>query len=72
MKEFMKYMSLAILAGLNGFLIFCGILFVLSLFSCTYNVSMAHTSGQASDVIDDNQTPTATVSPTLDVPMVGK
>jgi hypothetical protein len=40
--------------------------------SCTYNISMAHTSGQASDVIDDIQTPQNTVSPTIEAPLIGK
>ncbi len=36
----------------------------LSLFSCTYNISMVHTEGTASDVIDETtaNTPTVTTS----------
>lgn len=41
-------------------------LFLLS--SCTYNVSMAHTSGTADDVIDDTASNTPNVSPTVTVP----
>lgn len=33
--------------------------------SCTYNVSMAHTEGTATDTIDDAATNTPTVSPTI-------
>lgn len=35
--------------------------------SCTYNVSMAHTDGTATDVIDDNMSNTPTVEATLPV-----
>jgi len=37
--------------------------------SCTYNVSMAHTSGTADDVIDDQLTNTPNVSPTVNIPV---
>jgi|HubBroStandDraft_4_1064222.scaffolds.fasta_scaffold11096_8 hypothetical protein len=37
--------------------------------SCTYNVSMAHTEGSASDVIDDTQSNTPDISPTITVPL---
>jgi len=37
--------------------------------SCTYNISMAHTEGTASDVIDDTQSNTPDVSPTITVPI---
>lgn len=36
--------------------------------SCTFNVSMAHTSGSATDVIDDNASNTPTISPTVSIP----
>lgn len=36
--------------------------------SCTYNISMAHTEGSASDVIDDTQTNSPDVSPTVSIP----
>ncbi len=32
--------------------------------SCTYNISMAHTSGTADDVIDDAASNTPNISPT--------
>ena len=40
------------------------LLLLLLLTSCSYNISMAHTEGTASDVIDDNMsnTPSAEVS----------
>lgn len=42
------------------------LLFLLSILSsCTYNISMAHTSGMASDVIDDTQSPQNTLSPVV-------
>lgn len=37
--------------------------------SCTYNVSMAHTEGQAEDVIDDNLTNEPDVSPSFSAPV---
>ncbi len=40
--------------------------------SCTYNISMAHTEGQADDVIRDTLTPQNTVSPDIQIPLVGK
>lgn len=33
--------------------------------SCTYAVNLAHTEGTASDVIEDTQTPSTTVTPQL-------
>ena len=35
---------------------------------CTYNISMAHTEGTASDVIDDTQSNQPVVSPTVSIP----
>jgi hypothetical protein len=34
---------------------------------CTYSINMAHTSGTASDVIDD--TPATTLSPNVNIPL---
>ncbi|HXN74964.1 MAG TPA: hypothetical protein VN855_00545 [Candidatus Acidoferrum sp.] len=39
---------------------------------CTFNISMAHTEGSASDVIDDTQAPTNDIAPQLQIPMIGK
>ncbi len=36
--------------------------------SCTFNVSMAHTSGTATDVIDDTASNTPNVSPNISIP----
>jgi hypothetical protein len=35
---------------------------VLLLTSCTYSINMVHTEGNASDIVDETQTPTATTS----------
>ncbi len=39
--------------------------------SCTYSITMVHTSGTASDVVDETatNTPSTTVSPTVNVPV---
>jgi hypothetical protein len=42
---------------------------LMSLNACTYNISMAHTSGTASDVSDDTSSSTPTISPTVTVPI---
>lgn len=35
--------------------------------SCTYSITMVHTEGSASDVVDEQQTPTADVKPDIKV-----
>ncbi len=45
----------------------CCILLLLS--SCTYSVILNHTQGQATDLIDENQTPTADIRPNIAVPL---
>lgn len=42
--------------------------FCLVMTGCTYNISMAHTEGSATDVIDDTQSNTPNVSPTVSIP----
>ena len=42
------------------------ILFMLT--ACTYSINLAHTEGEASDVIDDTQEASPTVSPKLTIP----
>lgn len=37
--------------------------------SCTYNVSMAHTQGTATDTIDDTASNTPNVSPVVNIPI---
>lgn len=55
-----------------SFLVAAAAMLMMSLSGCTYNISMAHTSGQASDVIDDTQSPRDTVSPNIEAPLLGK
>lgn len=64
----MKTFILTVFASAGGFLVAMGILFLLSLCSCTYNISMAHTEGTASDVIDDTPSAQATLTPVLTYP----
>lgn len=40
-------------------------LVVLPFSSCTYNISMIHTQGEATDVIDNNQKTEGEVSPSV-------
>lgn len=40
----------------------------LCLTSCTYNISMAHTEGFATDTIDDTASNTPDVSPEISIP----
>lgn len=45
------------------------LLIFLSLFSgCTYSINMVHTSGDASDVIDEEQSPKADLRVPIDLP----
>ena len=44
-------------------------LFLLS--SCTYNITMVHTEGSASDLIDETSEQTADVKPNLTIPLKG-
>lgn len=41
----------------------------LCLTGCTYNVSMAHTEGMATDTIDDTASNTPNIAPTVTVPL---
>jgi hypothetical protein len=36
--------------------------------SCTYSITMVHTEGTASDVVDEQQTPSTNVSPNVSLP----
>jgi len=38
-------------------------------YSCTYNVSMAHTAGTATDTIDHTASNAPNISPTVTVPL---
>ncbi len=42
---------------------------ILCLTSCTYSVNLAHTEGSASDLIDEQQTATPDISPTVTIPI---
>lgn len=42
------------------------LLLLLVFVACTYTISMVHTEGAASDVIDQEEIPTATLSPNID------
>lgn len=42
---------------------------VCALSACTYSVTLVHTEGTASDVVDDTENIKADVSPTLSVPV---
>lgn len=44
------------------------IAFSATLSQCTYNISMAHTQGHATDVIDDTQSNHPNISPQLSIP----
>jgi len=44
------------------------ILFLVALSSCTYTISMVHTQGQASDVIDETSSASAKVDPVVNIP----
>ncbi len=45
-------------------------LLILLIGCCTYSITMVHTQGQATDVVDEteNNTPSTTVSPNLTIP----
>lgn len=42
--------------------------FLALLSSCAYSITMIHSEGQASDVVDETQTPSTTVTPTVSIP----
>ncbi len=37
--------------------------------ACTFSVNQIHTKGTASDVVDENQTASPNISPTIDIPL---
>lgn len=41
---------------------------LLALTSCTYSITMVHTEGQATDVVDETATNSPDVSPTVSIP----
>lgn len=48
-------------------LYFC---FILLASACTYSINMIHSEGSASDMVDENQTATPNVSPSVTLPVV--
>lgn len=50
----MKYSAIPLILSLSATLV-----------SCTYNISMAHTEGTATDTIDDTATETPTINPNI-------
>ena len=47
--------------------LFCFFL-CMNLTSCTYSITMVHTQGTATDVVDEVDTPKANLSPTFTIP----
>lgn len=49
----------------------CTLVLAISCFlsACTFNVSMAHTQGTATDTIDDTASNTPNVSPVVNIPI---
>ena len=43
--------------------------FFLFLCSCTYSITCVHTQGKASDVVDENQSASPKVDPTVNAPI---
>lgn len=50
------------------FLSFCFVVLLNFLTSCTYSITMVHTEGSASDVVDEEQTAQPDISPNLSIP----
>jgi hypothetical protein len=46
--------------------------FIVLFSGCTYSVVMSHASGGSTDDITETQSPTNTVSPDIQIPLVGK
>lgn len=50
------------------YIIFINILMSTLLTGCTYSINMVHTEGSASDVVDEDQSPSTSISPTVSIP----
>lgn len=64
----MKLLSTIVLGLLTVFMM--SLLVVISalvFFSCTYSINMIHSSGTASDMVDENQEARADVSPNINL-----
>jgi len=44
------------------------ILLAFTLVSCTYSINMVHTQGEASDVVDENQSVTPDIDANVSIP----
>jgi hypothetical protein len=42
---------------------------LLLLSSCTYSITQVHTEGTATDVVDEQQKPSTSLSPTISIPI---
>jgi len=49
-----------------------GLLFMFACVSCTYSITMVHTEGQATDVVDETNTNTPSTSVSVPVSVVPK
>lgn len=56
------------LAFLIAMILIISLCFFLS--GCTYSVTLAHTNGSATDLIDENQKAQADVKPSLTIPAI--
>jgi len=41
---------------------------MLALSGCTYSITMVHTEGTATDVVDETSSPTSSVTPNVNIP----
>jgi len=64
-EEQQKFLSCVTVFIIAFLLFMCFIMF-----SCTYNVSVVHSEGTATDVIDSNQTPTSNLETQLSLSQI--
>lgn len=55
---------------LGAILIVVAFVIVTCIQSCTYSITMVHTEGSASDIVDSEQDANANIKPVLTVPLV--
>lgn len=48
--------------------LFCFVFIIFLFTSCTYSITMVHTEGSASDVVDEEQAAQPDISPNLTIP----
>jgi len=58
------------LIGVTIMLIALALIMLVSITSCTYSINQVHTSGEASDVVDETENVDPTIDPTLNIPSV--